>query len=219
MSRLKWRRNWNLFKYGITQLHESWVSLIYRMEPTTASKFILVLLLIILFRFTVLKFVLVMCCADPGCRHVCCCVWAAHWCHWRSWCYVEVYRTIVHLSNGLFTWILTVQVGFWICSQTVVDCSVVSILCNDPNGDQSWLQNTPCVPLQNDPVTVSNFQSRVFTEIWPSVLWRCCLGGRKGIRTVKNWVVRCWRGYLSGARCRLAYGPADATATHCLLLQ
>ena len=35
----------------------------------------------------------------------------------------------------------------------------------------------------------------------------------------KNWVVRCWRGYLSGARCRLAYGPADATATRCLLLQ
>jgi len=27
-------------------------------------------------------------------------------------------------------------------------------------------------------------------------------------------VVGCWRGYLSGARCRLAYGPADATATH-----
>ena len=26
-------------------------------------------------------------------------------------------------------------------------------------------------------------------------------------------------GYMSGARCRLAYGPADATATHCLLLQ
>ena len=33
------------------------------------------------------------------------------------------------------------------------------------------------------------------------------------------WVVGCWHGYLSGARCRLAYGPADATATHCLLLQ
>ena len=29
----------------------------------------------------------------------------------------------------------------------------------------------------------------------------------------------CWRGYLSGARCRLAYGPLDSTATHCLLLQ
>ena len=29
----------------------------------------------------------------------------------------------------------------------------------------------------------------------------------------RNWVVGCWCGYLSGARCRLfAYGPADATA-------
>jgi len=28
-----------------------------------------------------------------------------------------------------------------------------------------------------------------------------------------------WHGYLSGARCILAYGPDDATATHCLLLQ
>jgi len=32
----------------------------------------------------------------------------------------------------------------------------------------------------------------------------------------KNWVVGCWHGYLSGARCRLAYGPADASSTHCL---
>ena len=27
----------------------------------------------------------------------------------------------------------------------------------------------------------------------------------------------CWCGYLSGERCRLAHGPADATATHCLV--
>ena len=44
----------------------------------------------------------------------------------------------------------------------------------------------------------------------PSVLWRCWLGGRKGIRPVKNWAVGCWHGYLFGARCRLACGPADA---------
>jgi len=31
----------------------------------------------------------------------------------------------------------------------------------------------------------------------PSVLWRC-FGSRKGIQPVKNWVVGCWRGYLSG---------------------
>jgi len=50
----------------------------------------------------------------------------------------------------------------------------------------------------------------------PSVLRRCWLGGRKGIRSVKNWVVGCWRGYLCGARCRLVYSPADATATQSL---
>ena len=26
----------------------------------------------------------------------------------------------------------------------------------------------------------------------------------------------CWHGYLFGSRCSRAYGPADATATHCL---
>jgi len=31
--------------------------------------------------------------------------------------------------------------------------------------------------------------------------------------------VGCWCGYLSVARCRFAYGAADATVTHCLLLQ
>ena len=31
------------------------------------------------------------------------------------------------------------------------------------------------------------------------------VGGRKGIRPVKNWVVGCWRGYLSGSRCRFAW--------------
>ena len=54
--------------------------------------------------------------------------------------------------------------------------------------------------------------------VLPSVLWCCWLGGRKVIRPVKR-VVGCWRVCLSGAMCRLAYGPADATAPHCLLLQ
>jgi len=36
---------------------------------------------------------------------------------------------------------------------------------------------------------------------------------------VRGGMVGCWRGYLPGVRCRLAYSPADATVTHCLLLQ
>ena len=37
------------------------------------------------------------------------------------------------------------------------------------------------------------------------------MGSRKSIWPVKNWVVECGHGYLSGARCRLAYSPADAS--------
>ena len=47
--------------------------------------------------------------------------------------------------------------------------------------------------------------SRLPSVLWLSVLWHCWLGGRKGIRPVKYWVVGCWRGYLSGAKCRLAW--------------
>ena len=40
----------------------------------------------------------------------------------------------------------------------------------------------------------------------PSVLWRCWLGDRKGIRPVKNWVVGCWHGCLRwGAGLHIAH--------------
>ena len=38
------------------------------------------------------------------------------------------------------------------------------------------------------------------------------VGRQEGHPACKNRVVGCWCGCLSGARCRLAYGPADATA-------
>ena len=64
------------------------------------------------------------------------------------------------------------------------------------------------------PTKTTHFMAIIQVNL-PSVLWCCWLGGRKGIRPVKT-VAGCWHGYLSGVRCRLAYGPADATATHCL---
>jgi len=45
------------------------------------------------------------------------------------------------------------------------------------------------------------------------------VGRQEGHPACKKRVVGCWHGYLSGARCRFAYGSADATGTHCLLLQ
>jgi len=45
----------------------------------------------------------------------------------------------------------------------------------------------------------------------------CCAAGRaSGLKKVSGGALR---GYLSAAMCRLACGPPDATATHCLLLQ
>jgi len=54
-----------------------------------------------------------------------------------------------------------------------------------------------------------------YTDI--SVLWPCALtlliGWQEGHPACKNRVMGCWHGYLSGARCRLAYGPAGATVS------
>ena len=45
-------------------------------------------------------------------------------------------------------------------------------------------------------------------QCFDTVFWR-----QQEHPACKNWVMRCWCGYLSGARWRLfAYGPADATA-------
>ena len=54
----------------------------------------------------------------------------------------------------------------------------------------------------------SRISFQLSTSYLPSVLWRCWLGGRKGIWPVKNRMVGCWRGYLSGATSKLAYSPA-----------
>jgi len=45
------------------------------------------------------------------------------------------------------------------------------------------------------------------------------VGWQEGHPACKKTWVGYWHGYLSGARCKLAYGLADATATHFLLLQ
>jgi len=79
-----------------------------------------------------------------------------------------------------------------------------------------------CFPVEEKGVETRN----VYLPVWCLLLTNpfsalTLLVGRQEGRPAckKTWVVSCWHGYLSGARCRLAYGPTDATATHCLLLQ
>ena len=86
-------------------------------------------------------------------------------------------------------------------------------------GSVLWLLMVS-LPWMHDMCLFSGIVVCFCNDFLPSMLCRCWLGGRKGIRPVKNSrVVGCWCGYLPGAMCRLVYGPADATATHCLLLQ
>jgi len=42
--------------------------------------------------------------------------------------------------------------------------------------------------------SISGYLSETDCVCTPSVLWHCWLGGRKGIRPVKNWAVGCWCG-------------------------
>jgi len=67
---------------------------------------------------------------------------------------------------------------------------------------------------------LQDFVTGLASAFVTSMLSHCWLGIRKSIRPVKNWVMGYWRGYMSGVWCKwFAYGPADATATHQLLLQ
>ena len=50
--------------------------------------------------------------------------------------------------------------------------------------------------------------SMTVSSIVPSVLWRCWLGGRKGIRPVKNRVMGCWCGCLSGREVQTCIRPS-----------
>jgi len=43
--------------------------------------------------------------------------------------------------------------------------------------------------------------------------------GHPACKKLSGAALAAWHGNLPGARYSLAYGPADATATHCLLLQ
>ena len=60
------------------------------------------------------------------------------------------------------------------------------------------------------------FDTSYLTKAYAFSALTLLVGRQEGHPACKNWVVGCWRGYLSGAICRLAYGPVDATATHSL---
>jgi len=73
-----------------------------------------------------------------------------------------------------------------------------------------WLRCRPWVTLTTPNCHISGTTKAIDFKFCtlPSMLWRCWLGGRKGIWPVKNWVVGCWHGYLSGVRCTFGIWPS-----------
>jgi len=70
-----------------------------------------------------------------------------------------------------------------------------------------------CIPLSSVPVTkyILRFNGRLF----PSVLWHCWLGNRKGIQPVKSRVVICWWWWFDWSFARLI---APVVTTNSIIL-
>jgi len=64
-----------------------------------------------------------------------------------------------------------------------------------------------------------SFSLRVYVLFYAFSALTLLVGWQEWHLACKNWVVGCLHGYVSAAKCRFAYGPADATTTHYLLLQ
>ena len=73
-------------------------------------------------------------------------------------------------------------------SWSKVDARSESVLAADTNG---YLQYRLCLPLcLHVHWGFLQFVPNILNKILPSVLWHCWLGGKKGIRSVKNWDLR-----------------------------
>ena len=91
---------------------------------------------------------------------------------------------------------------------TTIFCKLFTSSCSISTSSFSRCRNTASIHLHpsNDKQSASS-RTTCATEL--RLYWH------PELNLSQTSVVGCWCGYLSGARCRLAYGPADATATHC----
>jgi len=132
---------------------------------------------------------------------------------------IGLYLFPILLRFGLGDWLYTNNIYPQVVTHISTDwghCKVALLVCTMPrllgqtgttarcyavqwfSKDKMWVFLSQLLPLM----------LWIIAQSLPSVLWRCWLGGRKGIRPVKNWVIECWHGYLPQARCWFAYDLA-----------
>ena len=88
-----------------------------------------------------------------------------------------------------------------------------------PRSDTNLISRTPSHQPHRQPIRLACFYlTGVTATAWLLTFSALTLlvGRQEGHLACKKLSGVCWHGSLSGARCRLACGPADATATHCL---
>ena len=120
-----------------------------------------------------------------------------------KWIWTEIH---CETWSGSDNWIRpTWQVRLWVCSRIILQCRHALMAphlmaCLHCRHDMLRMSQT-CWQQQE---TGERFWISVFSDLTR-------LSVRKSIRPVQDWVMRCWCGYLSGARCK--WFAADATAT------
>jgi len=128
----------------------------------------------------------------------------------------QITHTYTHMFNGLFsrtTWVSRHQKGkpFWI----LLKKEMMGWQWHQLDHMQSFVPHSRQIttPVSHHSIFCSKTNKRDLKYQRINSALTLLVGGRKGIRPVKDWVVGCWHGYASGSRCRFA------TATHYLLLQ
>ena len=144
------------------------------------------------------------------------CIWPS-WCHCHSLSLASVKSRLVLL---FWYWLTRVvpdkePLNGWVC--VCVCVCIANVFTAESETFQTFL--LICVPYffleywlyeANIPYRYLTIAATTGLQCLDTVGW---VSGR-AFWPVKNWVMRCWCGYVSGARCRLfAYGPADATAS------
>jgi len=88
-----------------------------------------------------------------------------------------------------------------IASNSTREPSDWQMLCHDPANQHALLHIHYILMF----MAVQNKRFVFYSDCSAFSALTLLVGWQEGHPACKNWVVRCWRGYLSGARCRLAY--------------
>ena len=132
----------------------------------------------------------------------------ADWITWKIAVKMEMLTAVWNLLTICLIW-STCWCFVWRLRGNMVRTGLCCVMCNSC---AQWYANELCVLIMFR-LHFFVYLGSVFVAFSALTL---LVGRQEGHPACKKQSGGCWRGYLTGARCRLAYGPADATAIHCL---